>query len=99
MGSGRWRCRVLNIRAVPATNVVIWGLDFLGGQHSDRGHRDVLILRLSVGGAGAERVLLPAEGEGMQLDDALAAEPVPHSGAAAAKVASRKVAVVAYVAR
>ena len=61
----------------------------LGGQHPNRHHREVLILGLSGWRAGAEGVPLPAEGAGVQLDDALPAEPVLCLGAAAAKVLPR----------
>ena len=105
-GGGGWRCQrvfqhlqPLRIWALTAGDVVVRGPDVLGGQPPGRLHREVLTLGFSGRPAGADGVSPSAEGAGAQLDDALAAGPLPRLGAAAAEVMSGNVGPEAHVAR
>ena len=104
-GAGwRWRrdlqrLQLPNISAVSAANVVVGGPDVLGGQHADRGQREVFVLGFPGGCSGAQGVPLPADGTLVQLDHALAAEPVARLSAPTAKVMARAPRFVAHGAR
>ena len=79
----------LDIWALPAADVVVGGPDVLGGQHPDRGQRDIFVFGFPGGPSGAQGVQLPAQGTLVQLDYAIVAKPVPRLGAATAKVMAK----------
>ena len=101
-GKAGWRCRRVllaediqpsNVGAVPSVSV--GGCpDIPGNQPAQRVERKVVGLGFARRQGRAEGVCPSAKLAGMQLGDALAAEPVQRLGAAAAKVMPRELGVV-----